>query len=249
MDPIIWIIALVVSFVSGIIGGMVGGSYLILIPALLFLGWDIHQVIGITRITTIAAGLAFINYMKNGKIDLKFSSPFALIVIVGSVIGSIIVIELNEKLLQTIIAIFMIIIALFMLFNNKFGVNPLKIKLKKGRILIAFVLFFILGIYFGFYAAAASIFSIILFTAVLRKDFVESVGNARFIDLCGGTASAAIFASKGLIDYKIAIPIGIIYFIGAWMGAQITIKKGSAWVRYLLIILAITFAIKLLFFY
>jgi len=248
MEPITFILAVIITLVSGIVGGMVGGSYLILIPGLLFLGWDIHHVIGITKITTVALGLVFINYMKNGKVNLKFSWPYALLVFLGSIVGSFIVIELSGALLQTVIAIFMIIIALFMLFNKNFGVNPLKIKVKKIYVIIAMVSFLILGVYMGFYAAASSVFSIAIFSVLLKKDFVESIGSTRFNELVAGTGAALIFAFKGLIDYKMAIPIAVVYFVGAWLGSNITLKKGSAFIRYVIIFLSIAFAIKLLFF-
>jgi len=248
MEPITFALAMILAFVSAIVGGMVGGSYLILIPALLFLGLDIHYVIGITKILTVALGLSFINYLRNGKVDLKFSSRYAVLIVIGGVIGSYIVIELDKGILQRVIAMLMVVIALFMLINKNFGVNPKKIKLGKKHIVIAVACFFVLGIYLGFYAAATSIFSIMIFTMLLRKDFVQAIGNARFLDLAGGVASAVVFASKGLIDYRVAVPMGIVYFVGAWLGSHITLKKGSAWVRYPLIIIALAFAVKLLFF-
>ena len=70
MEPITFILAMVIAFVSAILGGMVGGSFLILIPALLFLGLDIHYVIGVSKLLIVAAGLASINYIRAGKVDL-----------------------------------------------------------------------------------------------------------------------------------------------------------------------------------
>ncbi|MBW2975423.1 sulfite exporter TauE/SafE family protein [Candidatus Woesearchaeota archaeon] len=248
MGPVIFIAAMIITFIAAIIGGMVGGSYLILIPALLFLGIDIHHVIGITKITSIALGLAFINYLRNGKVNIRSSWPYALPVVIGSIIGSFIVIGLDKVILQKIIAVFIIAIGVFLLFRKDFGVNKLKRKIKKSYIVLAVILFFILGIYEGFYAAASSIFIVMIFSGLLGKDFVESIGDTRFIELFAAIAATVIFASEGLIDYKIAIPIGIVYFFGGWVGSQITIKKGAAWIRYVIIIIAFAFGVKMLFF-
>ena len=100
MEPIILALAAIITLFSGVIAGMVGGSYLIWIPALLFLGFDIHEVIGISKVLIIAAGFAFINYMRNKKFSLKFSWPYALLMAGGSVIGSFIVIGIRRIRIQ-----------------------------------------------------------------------------------------------------------------------------------------------------
>ena len=78
MEPITFVLAAIIAFISAIVGGMVGGSFLILIPALLFLGLDIHYVIGISKVLIVAAGLAAFNFIRAGKVDLKFSWKFFL---------------------------------------------------------------------------------------------------------------------------------------------------------------------------
>jgi len=248
MEPITMILLAIITVISGVVGGMIGGSYLIFIPALLFLGFDILYILGITKVAAIGQNLSFINYWKNGKVSMKSSWPFGVIIFIGSIIGSIIVISLDKGLLQNIIVVLMILVAIFILVNKDLGMNSIKTKIKKKHIIIGAILFFILGIYVGFLATASSIFFIMILTLLFKKDLVESVGNARFIDLFGSIAGVIVFTSKGLIDYSIAIPIGIIYFGGAWIGSHITLKNGNSLVRYLLVIIAIAFAIKLLFF-
>lgn len=248
MEPMSMILAAIIAFVSGIVGGMVGGSYLILIPGLLFLGLDIHHVIGITKLTSISFGLVFVNYLRGGKVDLRFSWPFAMVMVFGSILGSFFVIGTKEHILQKVIGVLMLIIACFMLFNRNFGVKPIKIDIRKRNVTLAVILFFFLGIYHGFYGAAASVLIVMVLSSLLKKEFVESIGNARFLEFGAAIPALVIFAAKGLIDYKLAIPIAILYFIGAWFGSCITLKKGSAWIRYPLIVVAIAFAIKMLFF-
>jgi uncharacterized protein len=248
MEPVTFILAVIITFLVSIIAGMIGGSYLILIPALIFLGIPAHEVIGITKILTIAIGFVAINYWRKGKLDVKANLPYAALVAIGGIIGSFIVIGLSEKILQTIIGILMVIITVFLIFNKNFGVKPLKIKIKKRYIALGWLLFFILGIYDGFYAAASSIFAVMLFTSLCKRDFVESVASARFIEFFSGLSAAVVFAWNGLIDFKLAIPLAIVFFAGGWVGSNITLKKGSGFVRWVIIIVSIAFIIKLLVF-
>ncbi len=245
MDPVA--AAGIIAFISGIIGGMVGGSYLLFIPALLFLGFDIYYILGITKITSLSINLSFVNFLRHKKVDLKLSWPFAIVVFFGSIIGSFIVIQISEDILQTTIAILMIVIAAFLLLKKDFGMKLGKKKIGKKAIILGLAYFFVIGIYIGFYAAASTVFSIIVFIALFRKDLVEAIGSLRFIELFAALGGFLVFAWGGYIDYKVAIPIGVVYLGGSWLGSHITIKKGAEWVKYLLIALSIVFAIKLLF--
>jgi len=248
MEPLMIVLLIALAFLIAIPAGMVGGSYLLMIPIMLFFGLQIHEVIGITKIMTICVGLVFINYWRKGKVDLKSSFPFALLIIIGSLIGSFFVIQTKEDILQNIIGLLMIIISLFILFNKDFGVKKFEGKLGKKSIILAAIIFLFLGFYNGMYGAAFSIMVIVVFTVLLKKDFVSAIGNARFLDFFGGIAGALIFGFKGLINYTLAIPMGVAYLTGGLIGSHITLKKGSASVRYIIVIISIAFAIKLLFF-
>ena len=248
MEPLIFILLIVIAFLAAIVAGMVGGSYLLMIPIMLFFGLEIHEVIGITKIMTIFVGLVFINYWKKGKVDLKFNFPFALLVVIGSLAGSFFVIQTNAGVLQKVIGILMVAVSLIVLLNRDMGVKKFKGKLENKKIILAAIIGLVLGFYNGMYGAAFSIMVVMLFTLLLKKEFVEAIGSARFLDFAGGIAGAFIFGFNGLIDYSLAIPLGIAYLAGGLVGSQITLKKGSAWVRYVVVIIAVIFAIKLLFF-
>ena len=248
MEPLIFILLIVLAFLVSIIAGMVGGSYLLMIPIMLFFGLEIHEVIGITKIMTIFVGFVFINYWRKGKVDLKFNLPFALLVVIGSLAGSFFVIKMNEGILEKVIGILMIIVSLFILLNKDLGVKKFKGKLANKNIILAAIISLFLGFYNGIYGAAFSIMVIILFAFLLKKEFIEAIGSARFLDFTGGIAGAIVFGLKGLINYSLAIPMGIAYLLGGLVGSQLTLKKGSAWVKYPTVIIAIAFAAKLLFF-
>ena len=112
MEPQIFVLLVVLAFFISIIAGMVGGSYLLMIPIMLFFGLQIHEVIGITKIMTVFVGLVFINYWQKGKVDLKFNFPFALLIIVGSLVGSSFAVQISGNVLQNMIGVLMLLVSL-----------------------------------------------------------------------------------------------------------------------------------------
>src|SRR3989338_10955280 len=128
MEPQIFVLLVVLAFFISIIAGMVGGSYLLMIPIMLFFGLQIHEVIGITKIMTVFVGLVFINYWRKGKVDLKFNFPFALLIIAGSLVGSLFAVQISGTILQNIIGVFMLLVSLLILLNKGLGVKKVKAR-------------------------------------------------------------------------------------------------------------------------
>ncbi len=248
MEPLIFVLLVVLAFFISIVAGMVGGSYLLMIPIMLFFGLQIHEVIGITKIMTVFVGLVFINYWWKGKVDLKFNLPFALLIIASSLIGASFAVQISGSILQNIIGILMLLVSLLILLNRDLGVKKFKGKVGNKNFILAAIFSLVLGFYNGVYGAAFSIMVIMLFTILLKREFVEAIGSARFLDFLGGIAGVFVFGLKGMINYSLAIPMGLAYLCGGLIGSQITLKKGPEWVRYPVVIIAIAFAIKLLLF-
>src|SRR3989338_7610141 len=248
MEPQIFVLLVAIAFFISIIAGMVGGSYLLMIPVMVFFGLQIHEVIGITKIMTVFVGLVFINYWQKGKVDLKFNFPFALLIIVGSLVGSSFAVQISGNVLQNMIGVLMLLVSLLILLNKGLGVKKFKGKIGNKNIILAAIFSLVLGFYNGIYGAAFSIMVIMLFTTLLKKEFVESIGSARFLDFLGGIAGVFVFGLKGLINYSLAIPMGLAYLGGGLIGSHITLKKGPEWVRYPIVIISIAFAVKLLLF-
>ena len=62
MELISLIILCIIVFLASIMGGMVGGSFLIILPAMMLFGMGAHEAIGTSKLYMIAVGLSAIVY-------------------------------------------------------------------------------------------------------------------------------------------------------------------------------------------
>lgn len=111
------IIGLSAGFLSGLLG--IGGG-IIIVPALvLLLGMTQHEAQGTSlAVLVFPAGiLALMNYYKNGYVDLKVSIILILTFIIGGYFGSLVSMEIQEKVLRKIFSIFFILVAIRMFFK------------------------------------------------------------------------------------------------------------------------------------
>ncbi len=117
------IIVIIIGLVAGMLGGMVGiGGGLVIVPALMyFLAFSQHQAQGTSLglLVLPVAILAVLNYYKSGFVDFRVVGLLAIGLVVGSYFGSKMALSVPQLTLKRIFAIFMIVIALKMLFIDK----------------------------------------------------------------------------------------------------------------------------------
>ncbi len=105
------------GFVSGFFG--VGGA-IILIPFLLFLGLTQHQAQGTSlMVLVVPVGIfAVMNYAKQGYVNFKYAWILVAAFVVGSYFGSLVTLNISEKMLQKSFAVLLFLISLKIFFNK-----------------------------------------------------------------------------------------------------------------------------------
>ncbi|MGD0581403.1 MAG: sulfite exporter TauE/SafE family protein [Bacteroidales bacterium] len=116
------LIIVVLGLLTGFMAGMLGvGGGIIVIPALAI-------ILGFTQQTAQGTSLAMMlppvgifavmNYYKAGHVDLRVAGILALFFILGSVFGSQIAVKIPQDTLKKIFGIFLLLVAIKMLFGK-----------------------------------------------------------------------------------------------------------------------------------
>lgn len=116
------IILIIIGLISGFIGGSLGvGGGIVIVPCLVFiLGFSQHQAQGTSIVFMLPpiGILAAYNYHKLGVIDYKIAIILSLTFIIGAYFGSSLSVHLPDKILRKIFGIFMLFVALKMIFSK-----------------------------------------------------------------------------------------------------------------------------------
>ncbi|UAY51144.1 sulfite exporter TauE/SafE family protein [Ferruginibacter albus] len=114
---------ILVGLAAGMLSGFVGvGGGLIIVPALvLFLGFSQHNAQGTSLgLLLLPAGiLAVLQYYRHGDIDFKVVGLLAIGFVAGGYYGSKLALSLPQDTIKKIFAVFMILVAIKMLFIDK----------------------------------------------------------------------------------------------------------------------------------
>ena len=116
------ILLIIIGIVAGVFAGLFGiGGGVVVIPALIYIfGMNQHQAQGtsIAFLLLPVGILAFMNYYREGHINIKFAAILAIAFVIGGYFGSKLAISLPEVSLKKIFAGFIILIGFKMLFGK-----------------------------------------------------------------------------------------------------------------------------------
>ena len=116
------IILIIAGLLAGLLGGTLGvGGGIIVIPTLvLILGFSQHNAQGTALAFMLppVTLLATLNYWKEGYVNWKFALILSLTFFIGAYLGSMISFNLPEKILRKVFGVFIIAVALKMIFSK-----------------------------------------------------------------------------------------------------------------------------------
>ena len=123
MDIQTILIVILIGIAAGILGGLVGvGGGIIIVPSLIFfLGFSQHTAQGTSLgLILLPVGiLGVLQYYKQGHVDIKVACILAVGFLAGNYFGSKVALNLPEQTVKRVFAVFMIIVAVKMLFFDK----------------------------------------------------------------------------------------------------------------------------------
>jgi uncharacterized membrane protein YfcA len=235
------------SIIGASFGTLVGGTSLLTIPVLIFLGLPPHTAIGTDRLGI--AGLttvAWYKFHQKGLINYPISLWMGVAAVIGSFLGANLALEISMGLLRKIIAIVTVAILVIVIAQPRLGLERSKGVIQGRAYGVGIFITFIIGVYGGFYGAMAGTFLLYVLLFVFKQTFLEGTATLKLTSLMMTTMAAVVFAGKGAIDYPMAAAMFLGCAVGSYIGAHYSDRIGNVWIKRLFILIVLIMVIKLL---
>lgn len=234
---------------AGFIDATVGGGGLIALPALLYLGIPIHNIVATNKLHgAIGTGFALHRFKKQGLVDTQKFFPWAfLICLIFSCFGSYIIKEMSADFIHKMIPIIMIAILLYKIFYSNHGVEASKNKMSYLWFIAIFAP--LLGFYDGFFGPGSGMLWIFVMVTFLGQNMLQASGNTKLLNLASNLGSLIIFIPTGLIIYKIGLVMALGQIIGSYIGVHLSVKKGAKFINITFITVMLVLVTKLFYKY
>lgn len=247
------VIIVVAGAIAGVINVVAGAGTLITFPVLLALGVppvtaNVSNTVGLVP----AAVTGAFGYRR--ELRGQWSSVLRMMVLsgLGGLAGGLALLLLPSKNFTVIVPFLLLIAAILAAIQPRVAAivrrrstdeateatRPLTVGLMLGV--------FATGVYGGYFGAAQGVVLLALLGILWSTDLNRSNGAKNVLAGVANLVSAALFVAMGVVDWKIALLVGLGSAGGGWIGARIGRKLPAPLLRGLLVVIALAAAIVLL---
>ena len=225
-------VSLIVGF-AGFVDAVAGGGGIISLPDYFLTGLPAHVCFGTNKFSAACGTtLAVATYFKHGAVNLKVAIMAAIGSFIGSNIGSHIVLMLDDNVLKLMLVICLPVIAVIIFVKKLGGEEDRSYLLGPAKLLVyGFLVGLLVGGYDGIFGPGTGTIAAIAFTAFMHFDLKTATGNAKVLNLASNVGSLVTFWMAGTINFSYAIPAAVCNVIGAMIGSQMAVRKGSSFIR------------------
>ena len=234
------------GLLSGFVDSIAGGGGLISLPVLLTAGLPVHYALGTNKFAaSFGSVMSAFQFMRANKVDFHLVKKLLPFTFLGSAAGAALMIHMSSALLQPIIIFALVAVAIFVIVKGDWGTTSTYNGETRRTLYMWFATAFIIGAYDGFVGPGTGTFLIIAFV-MTGFDFVLAAGNAKMLNMMSNLTAFCLMIYWGNVLYLYGIALAISIFTGAYFGSRLAIKRGSRFVRIVLIVVTVSLIGKLL---
>ncbi|CAL9580814.1 putative membrane transporter protein YfcA [Streptomyces sp. enrichment culture] len=246
------------ALAAGWIDAVVGGGGLLLLPGLPA-GTPAVDALGTNKaVAIVGTSGAAVTYARRAPVDVPTAVRIGLAALAGASGGAVLAAGMSTEVLKPVILVVLLGVAAFVILRPSFGTAPAPGPVTRRRVLAAIGLAGLgIGFYDGLVGPGTGTFLVLALTAVLHLDLVTASATAKIVNCCSPKFSAALEQGvppsrahrrcvwQGAVLWQPAGLMALFNPAGGTLGAHTALKKGSGFVRTVLLVMVFTLVAKL----
>lgn len=241
-----------VGLVAGTINMIAGGGSMITLPVLILLGLPPNVANGTNRVVILVQNTgATWSFHRLGLVSVPWLRLALAPALVGVAFGTWAAVHVGDLAFQRILALVLVLAAGWIFWHPTDSVADAKTFPPEGteplllRLIFCGVGFYGVGFYGGFIQAGLGFITLAV-TSSYGLDLIRSNAVKVSLVLMFTPLALAIFAYSGRVDWATGFLLAAGTFVGALVGVRLQVLKGERWVRGVLTVVVVAFAVRLL---
>jgi len=224
-------------FLAGFIDSIAGGGGLIAVPAYLAGGLPPHLALGSNKFSaTFGTLTSTLRYLRQGMMDLPVAACSAGFALAGSFLGTRAVLLIEPGFLNYVLLVLIPVITVLTLVSKNVGMrNDSGSTPLSRRLLLGSLAGLVIGCYDGFFGPGTGTFLILVYSVLMKYDFVTANGNTKAVNLAANIASVITFLAFGKVVFALAVPAAAAGVAGNLLGSRLVVRNGTRIIRPVLI--------------
>jgi uncharacterized protein len=234
-----------IFFLTSSVSVVTGSTSLITVPVLITFGIEPHVAVASNMLALIFMSVGgSLPFAYRGVIERRILPLGIILSVIGSALGALLLLRIHTKTLQLTIVIAMIAISVLSLLRHDQKADQRPVTFASEA--TGYLLTFALAIYGGLFSGGYVTMLTAVFVFLLGLSFLQAVATTKVINVFSSLIATAIFAVRGVIDYKLGLLLGAAMFLGAVLGGHIAIRLSAVWLRRVFIVAVFALAAKML---
>jgi len=247
---VIYLLAILGGFIAGFINMLAGSGSIITLSILTeLLGLPGNVANATNRVGVLAQTyIGTYTFQKHGKLKIAAGSPYLWPLLAGAFVGIYLATIVSNEQFLVVFKVLMIVMLFVVLVKPQRWLAQ-KTELKKTNYWLVIPFFFLLGIYAGFIQMGMGVFFLAAMVLGAKFELMEANALKIFAVAILTTIALAVFAWKGMVDWKVGGLVAIGQGAGGWAGGYYGSKYASAsiWAYRILVFVVIGVLIKLFY--
>lgn len=235
------------AFGAGVVDAIAGGGGLITLPALLAVGLPPHLALGTNKGQSVFGSFsALTRFWRGGLVQperARLAFPFGL---AGSLAGAMLVLRLQPAVLRPIVLVLLVAVAVFLAFRRPSPTPHVVAPEGHPRAsAIIVIVALLMGAYDGFFGPGVGTFLIVAFVGLLGDGLAKASASAKVVNFASNLAAIGLFAFRGVVVWRLALPMAGAQLLGGFLGAHLAIRGGDKVVRRVVLAVVAALVVKL----
>ena len=230
------------AFAAGLVDAIAGGGGLLTVPSLLAAGLPPQIALATNKgQACFGAVTSFASFWSKDGIDRQ-RAPYGFVCgFLGALAGAQVLLLVKPEPLKPIVLVLLVLAAAFVAWPRK----PSKGVPHAWAMIALFPVTFVLGFYDGFFGPGTGSMLIVAFVLLFGDTMTRASGNAKVVNLASNLAALALFSLRGVVLWRIALPMALANATGAFVGARLAVRKGDRFVRVVVLVVVAALVLKI----
>lgn len=249
MDAFSVVTLLGAATAAGWVDAVVGGGGLLLLPALLIAapGLPLATALGTNKLAAVAGtSTAAVTYARRTKLDWRVAGPAAGLAVVVSGLGALLAGVVPAAAYRPVVLGVLVTVALFVTLRPAVGLVADPSRRTRGRVAVVVALAGgVIAAYDGLIGPGTGTFLVLAFTTVVGADFVHGSAMAKIVNTGTNLGALVVFGATGHVYWLLGAAMAVCNIGGAVLGARMALRRGSGFVRVVLLVVVLALIVKL----
>ncbi len=236
------------ALLAGALDAIVGGGGLVQLPALLVVlpQAPVVALLGTNKLASVvgtasAAG----TYLRRVSVDRRTAAWMAGAAFLGSGLGALTATRVDGDVLRPVVLVALVAVLLYTLRVKDLG------ALERLRLAPAIQRRVVvlggagIGFYDGLIGPGTGSFLVFLLVGAVGLSFLHASATAKVVNTMTNLAALLLFAAGGHVLWALGGAMAAANLLGAQVGAHLAIRRGSAWVRRVFVVVVSVLVLRL----